>query len=75
MSWEQTTTTTDAITEWTRSDGYVTIRKRMRTDGQFAVRVEKLEQAPGGREYEQTIAATEQEADSLCEKWQRQYDV
>ncbi|MCL9817597.1 DUF7543 family protein [Natronocalculus amylovorans] len=72
MSWDHTMAT-ETIDEWARSDGYVTIRKRKRTDGKFVLRLDKLEQAPGGRSYEQTIASDEEAADRICQSWQTKY--
>lgn len=66
-------TETDRLTEWQREDGYVTIRKRKRPDGRFIVRVDKLEQADGGRAYDHTIVDTDAAATEIVSEWRQTY--
>ncbi|OSP10221.1 hypothetical protein B9H04_03335 [Halorubrum ezzemoulense DSM 17463] len=40
------------VTEWARSDGYATVRLRERTDGEFVVRLDVMEQAADDSAYE-----------------------
>jgi sugar/nucleoside kinase (ribokinase family) len=43
------------LVEWSRRDGYATVRMRRRPDGCWAVRLDLLKQAPDGPGYEQTV--------------------
>ena len=69
MDWEQTTVdeTTD---EWTRTDGHATIRLRERTDGSYAVRLDRLHQAQKGRGYAFEVVDDRATAEQLVEQWQ-----
>ncbi|WP_253738461.1 DUF7543 family protein [Halohasta salina] len=73
MDWERTRTD-DGLTEWTRADGYATIRLRRRTDGRFAVRLDRLHQADEGRGYAFEIVDTRSAAEELVESWQNGAD-
>ncbi|WP_138005380.1 DUF7543 family protein [Halalkalirubrum salinum] len=64
-------TETDRLTEWQREDGYVTIRKRERPDGRFVVRLDKLEQAEGGRAYDHAIVDTDEAAAAIVSEWRQ----
>ncbi len=66
-------TETDRLTEWQREDGYVTIRKRERPDGRVSVRVDKLEQADGGRAYDHAVVDTDAAAAEIVSEWQQTY--
>lgn len=69
MDWERTRAD-NGLEEWTRADGHATIRLRRRTDGQFAVRFDRLHQADAGRGYAFEIADTKSAAEALVEAWQ-----
>jgi len=69
MNWEQTTTE-DGLEEWTRADGNASIRLRRRTDGQFAVRLDRLYQADEGRGYEYEVVENRTAAARLVDDWQ-----
>ncbi|PNW31126.1 UNVERIFIED_CONTAM: hypothetical protein BEN50_20060 [Euhalothece sp. KZN 001] len=43
------------LVEWTRRDGYGTVRMRRRPDGRWVVRLDLLMQAPDGPVYEQAV--------------------
>ncbi|SEH64765.1 hypothetical protein SAMN05192561_1207 [Halopenitus malekzadehii] len=65
----------DGITEWERSDGLASIRKRDRGDGEgYVVRVDRLEQAPEGRTYRRESVADEAAADELVDDWREAFD-
>ena len=69
MEWEQTTAE-DGIDEWTRADGNATIRLRQRTDGRFAVRLDRLYQADEDRGYAYEVVESREAADALVDDWQ-----
>ncbi|WP_280536336.1 hypothetical protein [Halopenitus sp. POP-27] len=65
----------DGITEWERSDGLASIRKRDRGDDEgYVVRVDRLEQAPEGRTYRRESVADEAAADELVDDWREAFD-
>lgn len=43
------------LTEWTRQDGYGSVRMRQRPDGRWVVRLDLLMQAPDGPAYEHQV--------------------
>jgi hypothetical protein len=69
MEWEQTTAE-DSLEEWTRADGNATIRLRRRTDGRFAVRLDRLYQADEDRGYAYEIVENRTAAEALVDDWQ-----
>ena len=71
MEWEQTTAE-DGIDEWTRADGNATIRLRRRTDGRFAVRLDRLYQADEDRGYAYEVVDTREAAEALVDDWQHE---
>ena len=71
MEWDQTTVE-DGIEEWTRADGNATIRLRRRTDGRFAVRLDRLYQADEDRGYAYEVVETRDTAEALVDDWQRE---
>jgi len=71
MEWEQTTVE-DGIKEWARADGNATIRLRQRTDGRFAVRLDRLYQADEDRGYAYEVVETREAAETLVGDWQRE---
>ena len=73
MDWERTMAG-DELEEWTRADGHATIRLRRRTDGRFAVRLDRLHQADEGRGYAFEIVDTRSAAAALVEQWQSDTD-
>ena len=58
--------------EWEREDGYAVIRLRQTARGDWAVTLDRLEQAPEGEHYERTTADSEDAALSRVEAFQRQ---
>ena len=74
MEWDQTTVE-DGIEEWTRADGNATIRLRRRTDGRFAVRLDRLYQADEDRGYAYEVVETRDTAEALVDDWQREAAV
>ncbi|QHS15802.1 DUF7543 family protein [Halopenitus persicus] len=65
----------DGITEWERSDGLASIRKRERADGAgYVVRIDRLEQAPEGRTYRRESVADAAAADALVDEWQETFE-
>ncbi|MFC6725733.1 hypothetical protein ACFQE1_15435 [Halobium palmae] len=73
MAWDETDVV--GATEWTRSDGYATIRLRERHDGSWAVRLDRLFQAPEGQLYRRETAPAEDAARAVVERWRTEYDV
>ncbi|MFC4360066.1 hypothetical protein ACFO0N_19120 [Halobium salinum] len=73
MSWVEADA--DGVVEWERSDGYATIRLRERHDGSWAVRLDRLFQAPEGQLYRRETAPTETAARAVVERWQTEFDV
>ncbi|MFD1642246.1 DUF7543 family protein [Halohasta litorea] len=71
MEWDQTTVE-DGIEEWSRADGNATIRLRRRTDGRFAVRLDRLYQADEDRGYAYEVVETREAAEALVDDWQRE---
>ena len=69
MEWDQTTVA-DGVKEWIRADGNATIRLRRRTDGRFAVRLDRLYQADEDRGYAYEVVETRAAADALVDEWQ-----
>ena len=59
----------EGLEEWTREDGYATIRRRRRPDGEWVVRLDRLHQAPDGRGYRRERVADETAARELVEAW------
>ncbi|EJN60173.1 hypothetical protein SAMN04487950_2444 [Halogranum rubrum] len=74
MSWTESTPD-DTTTEWERSDGHANIRMRRRHDGSFAVRFDRLFQAPEGQFYKRETAESEPAAKAIIEAWQTEFDV
>lgn len=68
MEWTRSREEADLV-EWTRADGYVTIRRRRRADGGWVVRLDRLYQAPEGGGYRRERAADAEAASQLVESW------
>jgi len=73
MGWTRTREE-GALVEWTRSAGYVTVRRRRRPDGEWVVRLDRLHQAPEGRGYRHERVADESAAIALIEAWKTEAD-
>ena len=73
MTWTKNRETENLV-EWTRSDGYVTIRRRRRADEGWVVRLDRLHQAPGGRDYRRERVADVEAAKALIEEWKADAD-
>lgn len=74
MSWSRVRDD-DGLFEFEREDGYATIRVRRRPDGTWAVRLDRLTQAPEGSTYRQERRDSHEAATTLAEEWCRRYDV
>ena len=74
MGWTESTSD-ETTTEWERSDGNANIRLRRRHDGSFALRLDRLFQAPEGQFYQRETASTEEAARAIVESWQVEFDV
>lgn len=59
----------EGLVEWTREDGYVTLRRRRRPDGEWVVRLDRLHQAPEGREYRRERVTDESAAVAVLDEW------
>jgi hypothetical protein len=68
MTWTKNRET-EHLVEWTRSDGYVTIRRRRRADGGWVVRLDRLYQAPEGSGYRRERVDDVESAKQLLEAW------
>jgi hypothetical protein len=66
--WDQTRDD-GTVTEWTRRDGLATVRVRERSDGAFAVRYDRLEQASDGRAYRHERRPDREAALALAAAW------
>jgi hypothetical protein len=73
MEWTRSTDTDDLV-EWTRGDGYATLRRRRRADGGWVVRLDRLHQAPEGRAYRHERVADETAAIDTIEEWKAESD-
>jgi hypothetical protein len=70
MEWERTRDEEDLV-EWTREDGYVTLRRRHHPDGSWVVRLDRLHQSPEGSAYRRERVDDAEAATSLLERWKR----
>ncbi|MFB6089895.1 MAG: hypothetical protein ABEJ97_02445 [Halobellus sp.] len=73
MDWSRTRDE-EGLVEWTREDGYVTLRRRRRPDGGWVVRLDRLYQAPDGSGYRRERVEDEQAAESVLERWKAESD-
>jgi hypothetical protein len=64
----------EGLVEWTREDGYVTLRRRRRPDGEWVVRLDQLHQAPEGRGYRRERVADESAAVAVLDAWKSASD-
>jgi hypothetical protein len=74
MDWTETATDgpTDAETtrrEWERADGYAVVIVRETATGEWAVSLDRLEQAPGGPTYRRESRADREAALELAATW------
>jgi hypothetical protein len=74
MSWRERSSD-ETVTEWERGDRHATIRLRERGDGSWAVRLDRLYQAPEGPLYRRETVASRAAATELVERWKDEYDV
>ncbi|MFB6127527.1 MAG: hypothetical protein ABEJ79_09590 [Halolamina sp.] len=74
MGWQEPTTE-GPLTEWERSDGEATVRIRELPDGSYAVRLDRMYDAPGGSEYRREERPDREAAESLAAAWRDSYDV
>ena len=68
MEWTRTREE-EGLVEWTRADGYVTVRRRRRPAGEWVVRLDRLHQAPEGRGYRRERVADAAAATELVDAW------
>jgi hypothetical protein len=68
MEWTQSRVD-DSLVEWTREDGYATLRRRRRPDGEWIVRLDRLHQAPDGRAYRHERVTSESAAVAVIDEW------
>lgn len=73
MTWDEVGA--DGASEWERSDGFATIRLRERHDGSWAVRLDRLFQAPEGQLYRRETVTSEGAARALVDSWRAEFDV
>ncbi len=73
MEWTRTRED-GGLVEWTRSDGYATVRRRRRPDGEWVVRLDRLHQAPDGGGYRRERVADESAAVELVAVWKSEAD-
>jgi len=74
VSWEQTETD-ENVTEWERSDRTASVRIRERPDGEYVVRVDRLEQAPEGPAYRRETAPDRESAESVAAAMREEFDT
>jgi len=74
MAWTEIETT-ERYDEWERGDGYATLRVREQSDGSYVVRLDRLEQAPEGREYRRERVGDRERAGELLAEWKRTFDL
>jgi hypothetical protein len=72
MEWTRNRSEEDLV-EWTRADGYVTIRRRRRADGGWIVRLDRLYQAPEGSGYRRERVDDAESAERLVEAWKDEH--
>ncbi|MDB2245847.1 hypothetical protein PN419_09785 [Halorubrum ezzemoulense] len=63
------------VTEWERSDGYATVRLRERTDGEFVVRLDVMEQAADDSTYERERFDDRDAAEERAVAWRDARDL
>ena len=63
------------VTEWERSDGYATVRLRERTDGEFVVRLDVMEQAADDSAYERDRFDDRDAAEERAVAWRDARDL
>lgn len=64
----------EGLVEWTRADGYATIRCRQRADGEWVVRLDRLYQAPDGSGYRRERVGDVDAAKRVAEAWRDEHD-
>ena len=74
MSWERTHDEGDRA-EWERADRYARLVAREMASGQWAVSLDRLEQAPEGEMYRHETAPSRRAALDLAEAWLARYDT
>lgn len=60
---------------WTRSDGNAVVVVRETATGEWAVTVDRLEQAPEGSAYERATVPTREAALDRAAAWRRDHDT
>ncbi|WP_255197206.1 DUF7543 family protein [Halorarius litoreus] len=74
MSWERTADTETRI-EWERSDGYARVVARRTASGDWAVSLDRLEQAPEGETYAHETVGSRDDAVDRAEAWTAEHDI
>lgn len=73
MAWERTRETAERV-EWERADGYARVAVRETATGQWAVTLDRLEQAPDGEAYRHETVDDREEAVEAAAAWRREND-
>jgi hypothetical protein len=68
MEWDRTHETAEKI-EWERADGYAYVVARATADGEWAVSLDRLEQASEGETYRHETAPDRETAVSVATGW------
>lgn len=74
MTWERTRET-DGRIEWERDDGYARVAVRETATGEWAVSLDRLEQAPEGAAYRHETVGDRAEAVEIAETWRHANNV
>jgi hypothetical protein len=72
MGWTVTEDGDDRI-RWERSDGYAVLVARATATGEWAVSIDRLEQAPEGPTYDHATVADRDAAREVAETWREEY--
>ncbi|MFB6298959.1 MAG: hypothetical protein ABEH65_01725 [Halobacteriales archaeon] len=73
MGWERTIDDANR-TRWERTDGYATITLRETASGDWAVWIDRLQQAPDGPGYDHEVFETETAANDRAARWRDRFD-
>ncbi|MFB6211294.1 MAG: hypothetical protein ABEI76_07140 [Halobacteriales archaeon] len=73
MGWEQTIDESGWV-RWERTDGYATISLRETASNEWAVWIDRLEQAADGPGYEHAVFDSEAAAQNQATAWREQFD-
>lgn len=74
MGWTVTEERDDRL-RWERSDGYAILSARATATGEWAVSLDRLEQAPEGPDYDHETVTDREAALDLARRWRDAYDA